>query len=223
MHGLADVWPLFRLRLVNGQTELRYPRDEDLAQLAELARTGVHDPETMPFLQPWTDAPPAEVAVATLQWNWKNRAEWNPESWSLNLIAVEAGLVVGNQSVSATKFGVTRTVETGSWVGRVHQGRGVGTRMRQAVLHLAFVGLDARQARSAGFVDNPSSLRVSEKLGYVTDGTDIVERRGEAATVIRLRLTREAWEASGPPPVAMSGVDECQKLFGVTPLSVRDG
>jgi RimJ/RimL family protein N-acetyltransferase len=220
---LADLWPLFRLRLVNGQTELRYPSDEDLAQVAELARTGIHDPETMPFLQPWTDAPPDDVAVGALQWNWKNRAEWNPESWSLNLVAVEAGLVVGQQGVSATKFAASRTVETGSWVGRVHQGRGVGTRMRQAILHLVFAGLDARQARSGGFVDNPASLRVSEKLGYVTDGTDVVARRNQPATVIRLLLTREAWEASGPPPVAMSGVAECQKMFGVTPLSATDG
>ncbi len=225
MPSLVERWPLFGLRLVNGGTELRYPSDDDLAELAELARTGIHDPEVMPFSHPFTDAPPEEVARGTLQWNWKARAEWTPEAWGLHLVAVEAGAVVGTQSVTATRFAATRAVETGSWVGRVHQGRGVGTRMRQAVLHLAFAGLDAAQARSAGFEDNAASLRVSQKLGYVTDGTEIDAPRGQAVTVIRLLLTRERWEASSPPDVRMSGVEACLPFFGagLTPLGRGDG
>ncbi len=35
---------------------------------------------------------------------------------------------------------------TGSWLGRAHQGRGLGKEMRQAALHIIFAGLGAQQA-----------------------------------------------------------------------------
>jgi RimJ/RimL family protein N-acetyltransferase len=58
------------------------------------------------------------------------------------------------------------TVGTFSWLGPGYRGRGLGTEMRAAVLHLAFAGLGAREAASEAFTDNHASNRVSQALGY---------------------------------------------------------
>lgn len=49
--------------------------------------------------------------------------------------------------------------------------RGLGTEMRSAILHLAFDGLDAREASSEAFADNEASNAVSRSLGYEPTGT----------------------------------------------------
>jgi hypothetical protein len=84
------------------------------------------------------------------------------------------------------------------------------------VLHLAFAGLGAETARSGAFTDNPSSLRVSEKLGYVADGTETHERRGERATIQRLVLTRSRWEVLSRdwPEVTIDGLGPALWMFG---------
>lgn len=50
-------WPLCDLRLRTERLELRLPTDDDLRTLAEVALTGVHDPDEMPFCTPWTRQP----------------------------------------------------------------------------------------------------------------------------------------------------------------------
>ncbi len=65
--------------------------------------------------------------------------------------------------------------------------------MRAAVLLFAFDHLGATHARSTAFVDNPASLRVSEKLGYRRDGTEAVARRGRLAEDVRLLVTRDTF------------------------------
>ena len=92
---------------------------------------------------------------------------------------------------------MTREVATGSWIGLRHQGRGIGTEMRAAVLSFAFDHLGAVRARSAAFVDNPASLRVSEKLGYRRDGTETLARRGRATEDVRLLVDRDAFRRPG--------------------------
>lgn len=216
MEHIGDIWPLYRLRVRTAELELRWPDDEDLAALAALSREPLHDPDRMPFSVPWTDAPADERARSTLQFQWRCRGEWTPAKWHLPLVAVRGGEVVGTQGMMADDFAVTREVETGSWVGRRFQGRGVATQMRIAMLHLAFGGLGAATARSGAFSDNPASLRVSEKLGYRPDGTEIKARRGEAATMIRLRLDRSDWEATAPE-AEIEGLEPCLPLFGAAP------
>jgi hypothetical protein len=51
-----DLAPLFALRLRTPRVELRLPTEDELAQLARVAEQGIHPPEEMPFLVPWTDA-----------------------------------------------------------------------------------------------------------------------------------------------------------------------
>jgi hypothetical protein len=52
---MSGPWPLFALRLRSARLELRSPTDPDLFALLEVARAGVHDPATMPFVIAWTD------------------------------------------------------------------------------------------------------------------------------------------------------------------------
>ena len=125
------------------------------------------------------------------------------------------GAVVGVQDLSGRAFAVTRTVSTGSWVGREFHARGIATEMRSAVLQFAFDHLKAQRAESGAFVDNPASLRVSAKLGYTDNGTRVVQRRpGERVVERRLvlepgGLVRPGWD------VQVRGLPDCRQFFGV--------
>jgi len=212
---LVDRWPLFGLRLRTPRLELRLPTLDQLAELADLAAGGVHDAAVMPFTTEWSDAPPDERARGTLQWHWRSWSQWSPGNWTADLVAVHDGAVVGTQGLGAHDFAVTREVGTGSWLGRQFQGQGLGTQMRAAVLHLAFAGLGAQYATSGAYTDNTASLRVSRRLGYVEDGVARHCRRGQPATVVRLRLDRDGWAAHRTVPVELTGLEPCLPLFGL--------
>lgn len=213
---LLTHWPLAGLRLATPRLELRVPDPDDLAALASLAADGVHDPAVQPFTAAWTDAAPEQRARGVLQYHWRCWGEWRPEDWRLNLVAVKDGVVVGTQGVSARDFPIRREVGTGSWLGRAHQGRGLGTEMRAAVLHLAFAGLGAQYAVSGAYADNAASLGVSRKLGYREDGVERHAVRAEPAVLHRLRLTAERWRRYRSVPVETEGLPECLPWFGLT-------
>jgi RimJ/RimL family protein N-acetyltransferase len=212
----SDLWPLTGLRLHTPRLELRLPSDRDLADLARLAAAGIHDPLVQPFAVGWTDVPPAERARSVLQHYWRQLAEWTPDRWTLPLIVVHDGAVVGTQGTSGRDFGVLREVATGSWLGQAYQRRGIGTEMRAAVLHLAFAGLGAEYAVSSAFTDNTASLTVSRRLGYADDGIEQQVRRGQSAIVRRLRLDRSTWQATHRAPVSIEGVEACLPMLGLT-------
>jgi RimJ/RimL family protein N-acetyltransferase len=216
----SDPWPLRHLVLRTPRLELRPDDDPGLLELAEEARLGVHEPDRMPFVTPWTDVEPAERAVGVLRWGWERRAALRPERWSLHFLVRCGGRVVGMQEVAGTDFGVTREVMTGSWLGLRHQGRGIGTEMRAAVLMFAFDHLGAIRARSAAFHDNRASLRVSEKLGYRRDGTEVFARRGEPAEDIRLLLDRDALRRPAWTLEA-EGVEACLPTLGAGGVASR--
>ena len=208
-----DPWPLRGLVLRTPRLELRPDDDEGLRELVEVAYAGVHPPEQMPFLNAWTDVDPREQGREMLQYFWSKRAGMRPDSWSVHFLVRHEGRVLGVQALIGHDFGVLRTVSSGSWLGLVHQGRGFGSEMRAAVLQLAFDHLGAVEALSGAFVDNPASLRVSEKLGYRRDGVRRHVRRGEPATEVVLRMTAE--EFVRPDwVVAVEGLDGCRGLLG---------
>jgi RimJ/RimL family protein N-acetyltransferase len=215
----AELWPLAGLRVRTPRLELQVPCDSDLCDLAGLAALGVHDPKVQPFGFPWTDVPPAERARSVLQFHWRQRGAWKPEKWSLDLVVVQNGTVVGTQGIGAHDFAVLREVSTGSWLGLAYQGQGIGTEMRAAVLHLAFEGLRARYALSGAFTDNAASLGVSRKLGYTDDGIELHVRRGRPAQVRRLRIDRAAWQAAHSIPVTIEGLEACLPMFGLPAVS----
>jgi RimJ/RimL family protein N-acetyltransferase len=214
----AGYWPLPLLRLrpqiAIGSIELRLPDADDLAALAALAEDGVHDPAVQPFGVPWTDEEPEVRALSTMQYHWGSWASWTPRRWELNLVTALDGTVVGMQALSATEFAVLREVSTGSWIGLEHQGLGIGTAMRAAILALAFDGLGAEQATSSAFTDNPASLAVSRKLGYADDGIARQVSRGRPAQMQRLRLDRRSWLEHRHCEVIIEGLEPCLPLFG---------
>jgi RimJ/RimL family protein N-acetyltransferase len=214
--ALVDRWPLFGLRIRTPRVELRYPDDDLCLALAELAARGVHDPAVMPFGFPWTDAPADELPRNSLQFLWRMRAELSAAKWAMDFAVLVDGEVVGAQGVTASDFATRRVVETGSWLGIAHQGRGIGTEMRRAVLHLAFDGLGAAYAESGAWEDNAASLAVTRKLGYEQVGDRIDVRRGEPARMVLNRIERSWWEANRrTDDVVVEGLDPCLPLLGI--------
>lgn len=212
----VSVWPLTGLRLVTQSLELHFPSSEDLLSLAAIAAGGIHDPAVQPFTAAWTDQNPAQIALGNLQFHWARWASWTPEDWSLGFVAKLDGNVIGTQSISAKHFAVLREVRSGSYLGRVFQGRGLGTQMRAAVLHLAFAGLGAHYAVSSAYTDNAASLGVSRRLGYQNDGIERHVVRGRPAVAQRLRLSRDDWERHRNVSVEIHGLEACLPLMDLT-------
>jgi RimJ/RimL family protein N-acetyltransferase len=211
-------WPLFDLRLRTPHLELRLPTDDDLIELARVARTGIVDEDRTVFLVPWHKLPsPAFERQFLLHW-WEVRSRWSPDNWALGLAVLENGHPIGVQELLARDFGIRRVIMSGSWLGRDFQGRGLGTEARAAVLALAFEGLGAETAESGYIEGNAASARVSEKLGYRVSGDDIFAIEGKPAHEIRVRVTPETWQRERVP-VTIEGLEPCLKLFGVGKLS----
>jgi RimJ/RimL family protein N-acetyltransferase len=211
----AGRWPLRALSLTTPRLVLRWPSESDLDELADLAAAGVHDPAVQPFEAAWTDVPPDERALGTLQFHWSKWAAWKPDDWQLLFVVVLDGTVVGSQGIEAHDFAVVRELSTGSWLGLGYQGRGIGTEMRAAVLSLAFEGLGAQPVTSEAFTDNAASLGVSRRLGYQDDGIAVSCIRGRRAVRQRLRLDRARWQQHATVPVELHHLEPCLALFGV--------
>jgi RimJ/RimL family protein N-acetyltransferase len=206
-----DVSALFGLRLRTPRLELRLPTHDELIDLRELARAGVHPPDEMPFAVAWTDEPYSEEWVVAF--HEQQREAWRPEAWDLELGVWAHGELAGVQGLFAQHFRVSRTVGTGSWLGSRFQRHGIGTEMRTAVLELAFRGLGAEVARSGAIEGNSASLRVSEKLGYRVVGNGTVSPRGVEVGHTDVELLREDWEP--PFAVEIGGLASCRPLFGL--------
>lgn len=215
-----DPWPVSGLRVVSGDLELRYLDDPLLLELAALAAAGIHPPDVMPFSVPWTRGTPQEVARSVLTYQWGVRSRLSPQSWALELAVVHDGVVAGVQAAAASAFPVTRTLETGSWLGRRHQGSGLGTRMRLLMLHLAFEGLGARTVTTSAFEDNAPSTAVTRRIGYLPNGEDTVEREGSPVRSHRFVLDRATWERRPDalrPAVTLHGVAATRTFLGLDP------
>jgi RimJ/RimL family protein N-acetyltransferase len=210
--SLEQIWPPFALRVETGDLVLTALREGDLPELVDLVLDGIHDPAQMPFLFPWTDAPADQLPANYVRYVGRVLAAQSPESTSLQLVVRRAGQVVGIQALEGEDFSVTRTLETGSWLARRFHGRGVGTRMRQAVCALAFDHLGAERITSSAFLDNPSSLAVSRKVGYRPNGRQWVARRGRSAEQERLLLTPLTFVRGDP--VQVTGAPELRAFLG---------
>jgi RimJ/RimL family protein N-acetyltransferase len=167
----------------------------------------------MPFFVPWTDLPPAERAISTSQWLWGHRANWSVDKWTFTGAAFVDGVPIGMQDVEAGDFRVVHSVESGSWLGREFQGRGLGREMREAMLHFAFAGLGAEEALSGAFDDNAASLATSRAIGYAENGEGRGKRRDGSARTIRFRLDRATWEHRRRDDIEIVGLDSCLHMF----------
>lgn len=176
MLTLEEIFPPFALRIASGPIELRVLRDDDLPELVQLVRGGIQAPgQTMPFLQPWHQQPfgpgsPNGFPTTSLAWWWTQRTHFSPENWQLALTVRSNGDLVGMQDLEARNFAQTRHIETGSWLGLAHHGKGIGTLMRQLVVGFAFDELGALECGSGYIVGNHASAAVSRKTGYAENG-----------------------------------------------------
>ena len=216
----THAWPLFDIVLRTPRLELHSMREADLLGLIDLADRGVHDPDTMPFLVPWTDTPPPQRHWDSMRFYYRQWAEWSPDSWHLHFATYADGQLVGTQGLSADGFAHRRVVSSGSWIGQEFQGHGFGKEQRVAVLSLAFDALGAQLAETEAFWDNGASNTVTRWLRYEPNGEGVVRRRDGTDRVLRYRMSRGRWEerrARGDlPPVEIEGVEACLPLFGLT-------
>lgn len=220
---MVSTWPLFDLVVRTPRLELRLPHDDELVALAAAARRGIHPPDEMPFLIPWTRAEPPEFERGFLQFHWRMRGAWKADDWNLPLATFLDGEPIGSQGIGAESFRLLRVVSTGSWLEQAHQGRGLGKEMRAAVLELAFVGLGADIATTEAMEGNESSQGVTRALGYEPNGVSRVVVEGKARTQLHFRLERERWLARRPFEAEIEGLDGCLDLFGAGPEAPDGG
>ncbi|GAA3241614.1 GNAT family N-acetyltransferase [Nonomuraea helvata] len=206
-------WPLTELSITTPRLVLRFPSLADLDELGDRAAEGIHEEGFMPFFVPWSETDPAERARNAIQYQFRTWGAFTAADWSVEFAVVFEGQVVGVQGIMAKDFPVTREVKTGSWLGRRFHGRGIGTEMRRAVLHLAFAGLGARHAATEAFEDNHPSLAVTRKLGYQDDGIFMHSRKSEPVATRRFRMLREDWTES--PGFEIHNLAPCLPLFGL--------
>ncbi len=212
---LDAAWPLFALRLRTERLVLRLPTEDELLLMIEVAKAGIHEPDSMPFGVAWSTVPSPAFEQSFLKHHWGVRAAWTPSTWFLNLMVELEGAPIGSQSIDASDFAIDRTVHTGSWLGRAFQGYGFGKEMRAAVLGLAFDELGALVATSEAFLDNDASNGVSRSLGYEPNGFGSLAPEGVARETQRFRMTLESWRTRPRPPVAIEGLDACRDMFGL--------
>jgi RimJ/RimL family protein N-acetyltransferase len=213
--GLVAAWPLFGLVIRSERLELRLPTESELVKLLELAKTGIHDAEFMPFGFAWTDKPSPQFERDYMQYHWRTRAEWKNDDWNLDLGVWLDGELVGTQGIHGMNFPVFRSVGTGSWLSRVFQGRRIGAEMRSAVLSFSFDHLGAERATSEAFMDNAQSIGVSRSLGYADNGYRWMAPRGIARQEQMFLMTREMWYSRPRADISVDGLDACRDMFGI--------
>jgi RimJ/RimL family protein N-acetyltransferase len=203
----ASPWPLAELEVITPVLRLCHVTDELADTLARLAAEGIHDPDTMPFAIPWTDAVSPELERNTVAYFRQARAEVSTEHWDVPMAVVVGDVAVGVCSVTADGFPARRTVSTGSWLGRRYQGRGLGREMRTAALQLIFAGFDADVARTAAWHDNAASLGVTRSLPYIQTGSSRQSRRGVFDTMLEFTMSRAQWDTMRRSDIRLVGVD----------------
>ncbi len=213
MEGRA--WPLGRLRISTPLLHLRVPSDAMLDCLAQLAVQAPKDSDYLPFGRPRRDEPDDLIRLDIMQDVWRQRASWQPDNWTLQLVAVRDGRLVGTQSLFARDFAIVRAVGTSSWVPPRCRGQGVGKEMRAAILHLAFAELGALSAGTGAFEGNLASLAVSRALGYQPNGINWEAWRGLRTRALRFLLEREQWSDQRRPDITVRGIQACRALFGL--------
>ena len=186
-----NVDALFGLRVRTPRLELRLPGDDALEQLYEVAAAGIHPPEEMPFGVAWTDDLSRDMFIGYHHHLRDSMAAGSVEDRSAASGPAASSSV--SRASAPIDFAAKRTIATGSWLGARHQGRGIGTEMRAAVVELAFRHLGAEAVTSGAFESNHASRRVSAKLGYREVGREELSPRGTPQPHVVLRLERRDW------------------------------
>jgi RimJ/RimL family protein N-acetyltransferase len=212
----SRYWPLADLRLRVGDLTLAPFTEADLSDLAALLPDDVElNPDATSYD---IDARLARGTVIHQDY-WRAMGTWSTAAWRLNFVVRRGTTVLGAQELEGNDFLTLRTVDTASFLVHETRGQGIGKLMRRAVLALGFGPLGAEFAISSAWPDNVASLGVSRALGYADNGRARHRRGPEGADdLVQLRLTREAWVASGlASGVEIAGVEACLPFFGLSP------
>jgi RimJ/RimL family protein N-acetyltransferase len=205
-------YPLLDVRVTTPTLELRGATDNLLDELADVVRDGKAHADPSPYDDPMSFyEPDPDVRVA--QWLraiWRGRGKVEPDAWRLYFVVVVDGHPVGMQDLIGVNFSTFGTVTSFSWLVDDQRGRGLGHEMRDAILHLAFDGLGAKEASSDAFVDNHGSNAISRDLGYEPNGSDWATRQGEPALLNRWRLTRDNWEQRRRDNIRLHNIEACR-------------
>ena len=211
------TYPPLNLAVRTPRLTLAAATDDLLERLVPVVRAGVvTDGEPAPFDDPislYLDSPAREWSW--IRRIWAGRSRVDAAFWRLYFVICDDGEPVGMQDLIGTDFAAIGTVESFSWLAPGVRGRGLGREARAAILHLAFEGFGAREASSEAFTDNHASNGVSKALGYTRNGSSWATRRGEAAELLRWRLTRTAWATRRRTNIELSGVEECRPVLGL--------
>jgi RimJ/RimL family protein N-acetyltransferase len=88
------------------------------------------------------------------------------------------------------------SAEIGYWLGEAHWGRGITTDALRAVTAHAFATMDLMRIFALPFADNPGSIRVLEKAGYVREGH--LRRSAIKDGIVRDQLLFAAYRPHSP-------------------------
>jgi len=223
--ALADIWPLYGLTIATPRLELRLPIGGEIVELARVAAHGIQPPGEPHFQGDWLYEGSPQVERTVLQRLCGDIAGWRPDDWSLGLAVFRDGQPIGVQHVFSRHFAETRGFGSGVWLGLAFQRQGFGTELARAALKLGFDGLGGREAYIGAWADNRASLRIMEKLGYVTNGQYWQLRGGSGAQDRRMRLPRERWRSDEHAGITIAGLAPCLELFGLSngDATVGDG
>lgn len=161
------------LELRTSRLTLRVANPSELAALGGLAALGVHpDGQPSPMDGQWTSKPPLARLRYVVDQQLSAIRQWPQANWRLPLTAFLGDDPVGEQWLLGDTFGQTGIMRTRFWLGARYQNLGLGTEMRCAAIRFSFDKLNAKSIVSRTYVDNPRSLAISAKLGYIRQSTD---------------------------------------------------
>lgn len=207
-----------QVRVATPRIELVGATDERLEQLQRVVWEGKATADPGPYDDPmslYEDDPDVRVRK-WLQGIWRGRGSVTSDFWRLHFVVIVDGHAVGMQDLIGDRFSTYGTVVSFSWLSSDLRGRRLGKEMREAVLHLAFDGLGAKEAGTEAFLDNPGSNGVSRSVGYAENGVAWATRRGEPGLMQRWRLTRSDWLSTRRSDIELHGVPECQEFLGLS-------
>ena len=148
MKTLQEIWPPYGVRIEENDLTLTILTDEDIPGLVDVALSGIHDPDAMPFLTPWTAVEPGATSGEHDSLLLRCPSAVHAREIRLALRSADRARTRRNPGVARHRLRGHPTAETGSWLGQSYQGRGIGTRMRRAVCAFAFDHLGAVELTS---------------------------------------------------------------------------
>ena len=216
---LARIWPPFGLEITAShageEISLRVMRDEDIAVLNDATPTDIFGSDIPEHAFGWL----FDAANSPAQFRWSHRVQMSPAHWSLDLVVIKDGGVIGSVDMRANDFTTTKSIETGSWIYHCFQGRGIGTLVRHAIVELGFNHFGAERLTTAWARSNKASAAVSAKLGYHVTADITVESLGpdnHTAPGVRAELSRSNYHRPAELQCEVRGLTpELRSLLGI--------